>query len=110
MPRAPSRSSWCRTRTAATPRRAIPHIGFEIVDVRDLADVHVRAMTAPTAGGEHFIATGEFLWASEIVDQLRSGAGPLASRVPTRRLPDTAVRVMARFTPGLRAVAPYHAR
>lgn len=34
-----------------------PRIGFEVVDVRDLVDVHIRAMTAPEAAGQRFLAT-----------------------------------------------------
>jgi nucleoside-diphosphate-sugar epimerase len=88
----------------------VPRIGFEVVDVRDLADVHVRAMTSPEAAGERFIAAGEFLWMSQIADVLRAGLGEHASGVPTRSLPDVAVRVLARVDPGVRAVAPYLGR
>src|SRR5262249_3570333 len=42
--------------------RGIPRIGLEIVDVRDLVDVHIRAMTSPEAAGQRFLATGEFMW------------------------------------------------
>jgi len=43
-----------------------PRIGLEIVDVRDLVDIHVRAMTAPGAAGQRFLATGEFTWMREM--------------------------------------------
>ena len=36
--------------------RALPDIGFGVVDVRDVADLHVRALTAPGMAGERFIA------------------------------------------------------
>jgi len=42
----------------------LPRIGLEVVDVRDLADVHIRAMTAQMAAGERFLATGELMWLS----------------------------------------------
>ena len=35
----------------------MPRLGFSLVDVRDVADLEIRAMTAPEAGGERFIAT-----------------------------------------------------
>jgi nucleoside-diphosphate-sugar epimerase len=44
----------------------IPRIGLEIVDVRDLVDVHIRAMTSPQAAGQRLLATGEFLWMREV--------------------------------------------
>ncbi len=75
-----------------------PRIGFEIVDVRDLADLHIRAMTSPEAAGQRFIATGDFHWTTEIAALLNTR---------TRPIPDFAVRLLARFDPGLRALTPY---
>jgi nucleoside-diphosphate-sugar epimerase len=83
-----------------------PRIGLEVVDVRDLADVHVRAMTAPAAAGERFLATGEFLWMRDIASALREGLGEEARKVPTRQLPDIAVRVAALFDRSLRDIMP----
>lgn len=83
-----------------------PHIGLEIVDVRDLADVHIRAMISPEAAGQRFIAVSEFMWMSDMAKTLRSKLGAAASRVPTRTLPDFVLRLLARFDPGLRAILP----
>jgi len=83
-----------------------PRIGLEVVDVRDLADVHVRAMTAPEAAGQRFLATGEFLWMHDIARILRDGLGEAGSKVPTRKLPDIAVRAAALFDRSLRDVMP----
>ena len=81
-----------------------PKIGLEVVDVRDLVELHLLAMTAPEAGGERFLGTGEFVWMREIAEALRAKLGPAASKVPTRELPNLAVRVAARFDPSLRAI------
>lgn len=83
----------------------LPRIGLSIVDVRDLAAVHVRAMTAPEAAGERFLATGEFLWFSDMADALRKALGARAPDVPTRRVPDIVVRTSALFSPTMRALA-----
>jgi dihydroflavonol-4-reductase len=83
-----------------------PRIGFEIVDVRDLADIHIRAMTAPEAGGERFLATGEFMWLRDMALALRTGLGDAANRVPTRNLPNIAVRLAAITDPTLREIMP----
>jgi nucleoside-diphosphate-sugar epimerase len=82
----------------------VPRIGFSFVDVRDVADLHLRAMTAPEAGGERFIAALPFLWMSEIAAVLRERLGPAAERVPKRAVPDFAVRIMAIFDPNIRSV------
>ncbi|MCO5969997.1 SDR family oxidoreductase [Actinoallomurus soli] len=75
---------------------ALPRLSFGIVDVRDVADLQLRAMTDPAAGGERFLATaGDSLWVSEIARILRDGLGAAGKRVPTRVLPDFAVRALA---------------
>ena len=84
--------------------RACPDIGFGVVDVRDVADLHVRALKAPNMAGERFIASGRFMKLREIADVLRTELGPLAHKVPTRNVPDWLVRVAARFNPVARAV------
>ncbi|MBO9713078.1 aldehyde reductase [Sphingomonas sp.] len=83
-----------------------PRIGFTLVDVRDVADLHLRAMTAPEAPGERFIAATEFKWFAEIAAILRARLGERAAKVPTRRLPDFVPRLMALFDPALRYVVP----
>jgi len=80
----------------------IPRIGLWVVDVRDLADLHVRAMTSPEAAGERFLAVGDFMWMEDIANTLRAQLGARAAGVPTRRLPDAVVRFMSLFLPPLR--------
>ena len=82
----------------------VPRLGFSFVDVRDVADLHLRAMVAPEAAGERFIGSGPFLWMSEVAEILRARLGPAAAKVPTRKVPNFVVRAMARFDPGLRTV------
>ncbi len=84
--------------------RACPDFGFGVVDVRDVADLHVRALNAPGMAGERFIASGRFMTLREVAEVLRAGLGPQASRVTTRDVPDWLVRVAALFNPMARAV------
>jgi dihydroflavonol-4-reductase len=85
----------------------VPRIGLEIVDVRDLADVHLRAMTSDAAAGQRFLATGEFMWMRDMARTLRAELGPDGAQVAVRQLPDFAVRLAARFTdPSLRGITP----
>lgn len=85
---------------------ANPRLGFEVVDVRDLADAHIRAMESEQAGGERFLAVGEFMWMSEISRTLRAMLGGAARKVPTRNLPNFVFRLVARSDPGMRAMVP----
>ena len=81
-----------------------PRLGFSFVDVRDVADLEIRAMTAPEAGGQRFIAVTKFLWFSDTAQILRDRLGEEASKVPTRSIPDIVVRGMALFDGGIRSV------
>jgi dihydroflavonol-4-reductase len=83
---------------------AIPRIGFTFVDVRDVADLHLRAMTEPAAGGERYIATDQFLWMAEVGTILRERLGAGAKKVPTRIAPDVLIRLMGLFDGAVRSV------
>jgi dihydroflavonol-4-reductase len=83
---------------------AAPRLGFTFVDVRDVADLHVRAMTDPVAGGERFIATDRFLWIGEVAAILRERLGDAAGKVPKRVAPDILVRAMSLFDGSIRSV------
>ena len=82
----------------------VPRIGFSFVDVRDVADLQIRAMTAPEAAGQRLIAVGEFAWMSEVAEILRDRLGDDAAKVPTRRVPNLLVRAMGVFDPGVRSI------
>jgi dihydroflavonol-4-reductase len=84
----------------------VPRIGFEVVDVRDIADIHIRAMTTPAAAGQRFLATGELMWLPDVARTLRHALGADGSRVPTRSVPDVAVRLLAKRRKELGAVLP----
>lgn len=86
--------------------RAMPQLGFWVVDVRDLAELHIKAMITPEAGGERFIAAGEFMWMEDIARTLRSGLGSRGLKTPTRRLPTMIVKLMLPFLPNLKGLAP----
>jgi dihydroflavonol-4-reductase len=84
-----------------------PRLYFGIVDVRDVADLHIRAMTHPAARGERFLALAdEFISVHDIAMILKRRMGMAAKRVPTLQLPDWVVRVMGRFNASARQVLP----
>jgi nucleoside-diphosphate-sugar epimerase len=66
-----------------------PRQRFGVVDVRDVADLHIRAMAAPEAVGKRFLAVadGPTLSYLEVAETLRRRLGPLAARVPTQEAP-----------------------
>ncbi len=85
-----------------------PKINTCVVDVRDVADLHLRAMTDPAANGERFLAaSGESLWMVEIARLLNQRLGKGAKKVSTRVLPNWFIRVVALFNPAMRGIVPH---
>lgn len=84
----------------------LPRLGFWIVDVRDLADLHISAMTSPAAAGERFAAAGDFMWMSDIAATLRARLGKHGKKIPTRALPELLARSVALLIPPLRGLTP----
>ncbi len=84
-----------------------PRLNFGAVDVRDVADLHLRAMTHPAAKGERFLAVaGDFLSMRDIAKILKRRLGAAARRVPTLQLPDLIVRLAALRDPAVRQILP----
>ena len=85
---------------------ALPRIGFSVVDVRDLAALHLLAMRAPKAAWQRFLGVADFLWMADMARLLRDNFGPAAAKVPTRLLPDFVLRLAALFQHEARFMAP----
>ena len=84
-----------------------PRLYFGAVDVRDVADLHIRAMTNPAARGERFLAVaGSFLALLDIAKVLKTRMGSQAKRVPTRTLPDWLVRLASVWDPAIKQILP----
>ncbi len=84
-----------------------PRLWFGGVDVRDVADLHVRAMIDPAAKGERFLAVaGEFVSMLEMAQMLKRRLGPAAKRVPSRELPDWMVRLFALVKAEAKQIVP----
>ena len=84
-----------------------PKLCFGLVDVRDVADLHIRAMTDPAAKGERFIATGgDFVMMHDIAVVLRKRMGEAGRKAPMRNLPDWLVRLVALRMVELKVLTP----
>jgi dihydroflavonol-4-reductase len=80
----------------------LPRFGFNVVDVRDVARLHVLAMTTPAAAGQRFIGSGDFYWMSDVAKMLKQGLGDQAKKVPSIPVPDFVARLAALFDPIVR--------
>lgn len=85
----------------------MPRLYLGAVDVRDVADLQLRAMTDPKAKGERFLAVaGDAMSFHEMAMLLRAHLGTAAARVPKRQLPDWLMRVLALVNPLAREAVP----
>lgn len=78
---------------------ALPNIGFAMVDVRSIADLHLLAMETPEAAGERFLGAGDFYTFKQVAEVLREY---LPNRnFPKFTLPNFAVRLFSYVDPTL---------
>jgi len=84
-----------------------PRLYFGVVDVRDVADHHIRAMTNPAARGERFVSVSDrFVKMIDIANILRRRLGEAASKVPTRELPNWMVWLASLRDSGVKQFVP----
>jgi dihydroflavonol-4-reductase len=81
---------------------ALPSNGYSIIDVRDVADMHVAALEKPEAAGQRYLATAEYMPFPRIADVLRE-AYP-ARKITNRTVPDWIIRLMAYFGGPIRQI------
>jgi nucleoside-diphosphate-sugar epimerase len=87
--------------------KAIPNMTLTIVDVRDVADLHIRAMISPKAKGERFLAlAGGTMSLPDIARFLKRNLGDAGKKISTKRLPDWIVRITALFNPVAKNLVP----
>ncbi|MNX61955.1 NAD dependent epimerase/dehydratase family protein [compost metagenome] len=85
----------------------IPKVSFGIVDVRDVADLHLRAMSNPAANGQRFLAfSGDIISLPEIAYLLKNKLGNQANKVSTRILPNWSVKIIALFNDKAKNILP----
>ncbi|MBQ4830453.1 aldehyde reductase [Alteromonas sp. MMG017] len=85
---------------------AVPNVHFGIVDVRDVADIHIKAMSNEKAKGERFLLTGDSsISLPEIAQILHSHENKFSTQVTTKVLPNWLVKLLSIFKPELKNVA-----
>lgn len=82
----------------------LPNFGLPGVDVRDVADMHVNAISNADTVGKRLIASAGFLWFPQM-------AGIVAKAYPdrkivTRRAPNIVIRLLGLFDKEIKTVVP----
>ncbi len=84
---------------------ALPRFGLPIVDVRDVAAMHVKALEMPEeTRGMRFLATNGFLWFTDLAQTLKAAYPD--RKIVTRQAPDWLIKLLARFDKEIRTVVP----
>jgi dihydroflavonol-4-reductase len=78
---------------------ANPRLGFPLVDVRDIADLHLLAMASPKANGQRYLGGTGFFWLEDVATMLRDGLGVQGRKVPKGKLPSWLVRLLSKVDP-----------
>lgn len=87
----------------------LPNLLFSIVDVRDVADLHIKAMEAPNAAGQRYLAVSDddFVSAKGIADILKEGLpNAETKKVPSFVLPDWFLKIAGIFDKGIGMIVP----
>lgn len=83
--------------------KAVPNIPLNVVDIRDVADLHIRAMTNPNANGQRFIASADGkISMPEIAILLKNKMPGVSEKVSAKTLPDWVLKIAALFNPQAR--------
>jgi nucleoside-diphosphate-sugar epimerase len=84
----------------------VPDLLFSIVDARDVADAHVKALTLKDAAGERFICTGEPMKFIDIAATLRNALPERGRKLPKFVVPKAILRVVALIDPAIKLILP----
>lgn len=82
----------------------LPRLGFPVVDVRDVAEMHLRAISRPETAGRRYIAADRFMWFSDIAQEVQVALPD--RRIKTRVAPDILIRAVSLFDATLKPVLP----
>ena len=85
---------------------AVPRMGFQVVDVRDVAEAHLLALEKDVSIGQRYLVADEFMWMSELADLLREAFPDHARKIPSGELPNWLVRFLSLVNPPLRQILP----
>ena len=86
---------------------ATPNVNFGVVDVRDLAELHIKAMEAPLARGQRIIASAsDCIPMIAVAKTLRQRLGSKASKVPQKQLPDWFVKLLSLVNHQMKEIVP----
>tara|TARA_Y100001968_G_scaffold327800_1_gene373623 strand:- start:257 stop:1267 length:1011 start_codon:yes stop_codon:yes gene_type:complete len=82
----------------------VPKFGINLVDVKDVADMHIEAMLNKNAVGKRFLLSSETMWFSEVSNILRKNK---FKKAPRFTAPNFLIRLLSIFDKELKIVLFY---
>lgn len=84
----------------------LPKLNFSIVDVRDVAAAHIKAMTTQEASGKRFLLVNENMWMKEIAQILAKEFKSRGYNVPTTNYPNAMLHMVGIINKNVKAIIP----
>lgn len=97
-------AEWFRTLMHAEVP-GISRLQLDLVDVRDLTDILIKAMTNPEAAGKRFICNAASIPLLEFSQILHENFSDRGYRIPHKLIPEIVIQCLAPFIPKVKAVA-----
>jgi nucleoside-diphosphate-sugar epimerase len=85
----------------------VPKLGFEIVDVRDVAVLHRLAYESPEAPGRRFLCSSGFRWLKEMSIFLRENFSEYRKKIPVREMPNLLFKIISILDRSVANFVPY---
>lgn len=82
----------------------VPPMGLALVDVRDVAEMHLRAVQRPETAGKRYIGSAGSMTFAEMTRALKA-AWP-DRRIPVREAPRPVIRFLSLFDASIRTILP----
>lgn len=82
----------------------LPSFSLPVVDVRDVAEAHVRALERPESTGKRFLAATETLWFSDMAKAIKAEFPE--RKIVTREAPNFFIRFLSLFDDEIKTIVP----
>ena len=82
----------------------LPHFRLGCVDVRDIAEMHVRALSNPKSERQRILGVAGFMWFTELAQALKTRFPE--RKIVTRQAPNFLIRLMGIFDRSIRGIVP----
>jgi dihydroflavonol-4-reductase len=84
----------------------VPQLGFPTVDVRDVVDLHFKALESESAIGQRYAAVSESIWFKEIAAFVLEAQPSYNKKVKAKELPNWFMKIFALFEKSTKMILP----